>query len=143
MQWIRHLLNLEPKKYGEFYVYALLDPRFDPPEVFYIGKGSHARVFQHEKDTRTLLKKGTKGAMMSMSCKHKRILAILDSGALGGCTQECIPHEILYRTDEEGDAYRVERQYIEEYGLERLTNETYGLTDAAIERTIARRLRPT
>lgn len=135
MQWVRRLFNIEPKKYGEFYVYALLDARFDPPEVFYIGKGVHDRAYQHEKDARNLLKKGTKMAMMSLSCKHKRIIAILDAGLE-------VLVEILYRTDEEGEAYRVERQYIEEYGLEHLTNETYGLSERAIEKLLLRRLSP-
>jgi hypothetical protein len=139
MGWIKNLFHLQPKNYGEYYVYALIDPRFQRP--FYIGKGSKDRGFQHERDMRRLMRKGTPGAMMALSCKHKRILEILDSGVIdSSCTENCIPVEILFRTDEEGEAYRVERHYIAEAGIERLTNETYGLSDKAIDRLINRRL---
>lgn len=32
---------------GSFYVYALLDPRENPPRPFYIGKGSGSRAYAH------------------------------------------------------------------------------------------------
>lgn len=34
---------------GEFYVYGLIDPR--NRKIFYIGKGSNHRVFEHEKES--------------------------------------------------------------------------------------------
>jgi uncharacterized protein len=132
MGGIRNLFGLQPKNYGEYYIYALRDPRTNKP--FYIGKGSHDRMYQHMKDMRRLIKKGTPGSMMALSCKHKRIIEILDAGYAD------IDYEILYQTDEEGAAYRAERQYIADYGLERLTNEVYGLSDRAIDRLIKRRL---
>ncbi len=132
MGWVTRLFGLEPKNYGQYYVYALIDPRNQKP--FYLGKGTKNRMYQHRKEMETLMKKGNPGSMMALSCKHKRILEILDAGYTD------IEYEVLYRTDEEGDAYRAERHYIENYGIERLTNETYGLTDRAIDRLIQRRL---
>ena len=34
---------------GEFYVYGLIDPRSN--QIFYIGKGSGNRVFEHERES--------------------------------------------------------------------------------------------
>ena len=34
---------------GDFYVYALVDPKTD--EIFYVGKGCANRVFNHEKES--------------------------------------------------------------------------------------------
>jgi hypothetical protein len=128
---ILSFFGLQTKNYGEYYVYALIDPRTNVP--FYLGKGSHDRMYQHQRDMERLMRKGTAGAMMALSCKHKRIRDIIRAGYE-------VKYEILYRTDEEGDAYRAERQAISDYGLENLTNETYGLSDRAIERLIRRRV---
>jgi hypothetical protein len=150
---IARLFGLEPKNYGEYYTYALLDPRFNPPRTIYFGKGMKDRVHDHERETRRLLKRGRPGDLMGMSCKEKRILEILNSGVLGGnchtgcaggsragCRTDCIPYEIVEKFDEEGAAYRAERRYIEDIGIENLCNETYGMGDEAIDRLIKRRL---
>ena len=133
MGWFRRTFGLEPKNYGDYYVYGLIDPRDN--KLFYIGKGSKDRMYAHRKEMERLMRKDTRGAKMALSCKHKRILAILNAGYLEGPE-----YEVLYRTDEEGAAYRAERHYIEDYGLENLTNETYGLSDRAIDRLVKRRL---
>jgi len=119
--WVKEFLGLDGQKYGRFYVYELLDPRFQPPRTFYIGKGTEDRMYEHEKETRRLLKRSikSKGAAMAMSCKHKRILEIWDDGYEVG-------HEVVFRTDNEQEAYQVESRRIDHFGLERLTNETYG-----------------
>jgi hypothetical protein len=130
---IARLFGLEPQNFGQYYVYALKDTRFDPPQIFYYGKGSKDRMYAHQKEMERLMKKHTPGAMMALSCKHKRILAILDAGVQVG-------YEVVEEFDEEGASYRAERGYIADYGLERLTNETYGMSDQAIDRLIKRRL---
>ena len=135
LDWVKNRLGLEIKNYGEFYVYGLEDPRYDPPRVFYIGKGSHDRMYFHEQETRRLLKRGTPAAMMAMHCKHKRIVEILDAGF------DHVPVVVLFRTDDESDAFRVERGHIERIGIERLTNETYGYSDKAIARLIRKQQR--
>ena len=37
------------ERMAPFYVYMLLDPRTDPPEPFYVGKGTGARLLSHGK----------------------------------------------------------------------------------------------
>lgn len=118
IDWIRKLLGLKGNPTGLYYVYELKDPRFNPHKVFYVGKGTEDRMYEHEKELRRLLKRGRSGAMR-LSCKHKRILEILDAG-------ESVRYSIIFRTDNEAEAYRVESAYIDRIGLERLTNETYG-----------------
>jgi hypothetical protein len=57
--------------------------------------------------------------MMKMKHKHKVILQIWDAGY-------DIVQAIVWRTDDEEEVYQVESKLINSYGLERLTNATYG-----------------
>lgn len=117
---------------GAYYVYELIDTRFREPVVFYIGEGIGDRVYQHEKDTRSLLVRiaRTPGAAMKLSCKHKRIVEIWDMGYE-------VQYAIVFRSNSRCRALQVEAQYIKQFGLERLTNETYGWSDKAIRRCFA------
>lgn len=121
-EWVKEVLGLDGHKYGKYYVYELRDPRFTPSRTFYVGKGTEGRVYQHEKDMRRLLNRGRAG-IMRLQPKHKRILEILDDGFK-------VEYYILYRTDIEEEAYQVESRRIEHYGLEKLSNETYGYNPA-------------
>lgn len=116
--WVKEVLGLDGHKYGKYYVYELRDSRFKPSRTFYVGKGTEDRLYQHVKDMRRLLKRGRAG-IMRMQPKHKRILEILDDG-------KEVEYYIVFRTDNEEEAYQVESRRIEHYGLEHLTNETYG-----------------
>ncbi len=118
IDWIKGLLGLEHNPTGRYYVYQLIDPRFRFPRIFYLGKGTGDEMTRHDRDMRMLLKKGRGGAM-KLGCKHKRILEIIDDGYEVG-------HEIIFHTDSEEEAYRVEAYYIEKIGLEKLANEQYG-----------------
>lgn len=106
---------------GRYYVYELRYP--DQPEfgwmagrVFYVGKGTQDRVLAHEKETRRILKSGR---MMNLSHKHKVINEIWKAGYN-------VHQVIVYRTDDECDAYMHESSLIRRIGLENLTNATYG-----------------
>jgi len=123
-EWVKEILGLEGQKYGRFYVYELRDPRFSPPRTFYVGKGTADRIYQHEKDMQRLLKRGRAG-VMRLQPKHKRILEIIDDGY-------SVVYAIIFRTDDEEEAYQVESRRIEHYGLEKLTNETYGYNSAKV-----------
>jgi hypothetical protein len=118
----RHGGGREYGKRGRFYVYELADPRFEPPRVFYIGSGEGDRAYQHEKDTRSLVLHP-----MQMKHKHKRILEIWDDG-------KQVQYGILFRSAWRWQAYEVESEYIRRFGLERLSNETYGYSEDAIAR---------
>jgi hypothetical protein len=108
---------------GRYYVYFLRYP--DVPEafgkragkVFYVGKGTGKRVASHEAATRAILKNRR---LMLLKHKHKVILEIWEGGYQ-------VIQQILGRTDSEDTAYQVESFYIDEFGLENLTNATYGL----------------
>lgn len=100
---------------GYYYVYELIDPRTG--STFYVGKGTGNRMYAHAEETRRILKSGR---MMKLSCKHKRILEIWDAGF------EVIYHQ-PHHTDDEERAFQEESKLIKHYGLERLTNETYGV----------------
>lgn len=87
----------------KYYVYELIDPRFDA--IFYVGKGKGSRCEAHEKDAR----KGMPGAKCDM------IREILDSG-------ERIRINRVAHFSDEKEAYEFERRRIEELGIENLTN---------------------
>ena len=122
------LFGYERDKDGPYYVYELIDTRFREPVVFYVGD----RVYQHEKDTRSLLARIARnpGAATKLSCKHKRIIEITDMGYE-------VHYAIVFRSNSRCRALQVEAQYIREFGLERLTNETFGWSDKAIKRCFA------
>lgn len=106
---------------GRYYVYELRYPQEDvfgwmSGKVFYIGKGTRERVLAHEKETRRILKSGR---MMNLKHKHKVIIEIWDAGY-------DVHQVIVYRTDDEYDAYMFESDLIKRVGLERLTNSTFG-----------------
>lgn len=106
---------------GRFYVYELRYPEDDrfgwmSGKVLYVGKGTQDRILAHEKETRRILKSGR---MMELSHKNKVILGIWDAGM-------DVHQVIVYRTDDEYDAYMFESDLIRRIGLENLTNSTYG-----------------
>lgn len=123
-EWVKRIFGFDGHKQGRYYVYELRDPRFSPARTFYVGKGTEDRIYQHVKDMRRLLKRGRAG-IMHMQPKHKRILEIIDDG------YEVI-YVIIFRTDIEEEAYQVESRRIEHYGLEKLSNETYGYNSAKV-----------
>jgi len=88
----------------KFYVYMLLDPRSDPPEPFYIGKGCGNRIFGHLHDA---LETPTE------SDKLARIRAILSQGLE-------VRHVILRHGLEEDQAYELESAFIDY--IDTLTN---------------------
>jgi hypothetical protein len=59
----------------KYYAYELVDSRDGKP--FYVGVGQKHRMFEHEAETQRLL---DSGKYELMSCKHKRIAAILEAG---------------------------------------------------------------
>ena len=91
---------------NKYYVYTLLDPRTN--KVFYIGKGIHNRMYNHEFLVRS-------GKFDSNSAKCKLIKEIIDSG-----------NKIIYNKPfanlSETDAYTKEKELITLYGLSNLTN---------------------
>lgn len=127
MNRLLQFLGIEVPPRGKYYVYELLDVRLPQYtwegvtgmyRTFYVGKGTDDRMYQHKKDMEALLKKGRWG-VMHMLPHHKRILEIIDDG-------DDVKYRIMYRTDNECEAYAVESYLIELYGLEHLSNSTYG-----------------
>ena len=91
----------------EFYVYHLIDPR--SMEVFYVGKGTGNRMYQHESCTIRNREK------YSRTPKEKKICEILDSGKRVKC-------EIVARFNLESDALDEEEYQIALIGIHNLTN---------------------
>jgi hypothetical protein len=93
------------------YVYALADGG----EVFYVGKGRNARMYQHLSDA----KRGAKGP------KADRIRAILARGAE-------VEHRVLGEYDTDVEACEAEVQFIA--SMPGLTNQSRGGEGAHIDR---------
>lgn len=127
--WLEETFEPREKDYhkgGRWYLYEILDPRFDPPFVFYLGKGTGDRMYEHAAFTRRMLKadkdgKIKRGNLMRLQPRHKRLIEIWDAGFTE-------LYRVPYRTNNECDAYRAEAERIEKHGLERLLNEAYGLS---------------
>lgn len=90
-----------------FYVYALVDPRDD--SVFYIGKGTGRRMYQHEKDA--------KRGQARNTAKYSRITEILAAGLRVAC-------RVLAYFQSEADAFAAERSFIAQHAG--LTNANAG-----------------
>lgn len=91
-----------------FYVYALRDPR--DGAVFYVGKGTGNRVFQHAAESL---------ARPNQTDKLERIRAIHTSGAH-------VQYEIVRHGLEEQQAFEVESALIDWIGVHALTNSVDG-----------------
>lgn len=91
---------------GKYYVYELRDP---DGVVFYVGKGSGYRSSSHK----------TKALRGERTHKAEKIRSIV---AKGGDIQV----EVVYRTDDEAEAYRAEVELIARHGRGNLTNHTDG-----------------
>lgn len=91
-----------------FYVYLLVDPRDEV--VFYVGKGTGNRIFDHAQDALQFADTGD---------KLDRIRAIRAEG-------HDVRHELLRFGMNERTAFDVEAAVIDLLGLERLTNVVSG-----------------
>lgn len=99
--------NQRPLK--QYYVYLLIDPR--GTEVFYVGKGTEDRLFQHGKEVE-------RGSVETE--KQKRIKEIHQAG----CKEAKI---VVGRFDTEKEAFAVESTLIHwVYGKNNLTNDQSG-----------------
>lgn len=95
-------LNLKP-----YYVYVLMDPRTD--EVFYVGKGTEQRVYNH-------VTEALDGKESNESDKLKQIEAIFDAG-------ESVRELILARYESEESAFMAEALLMHyAYEIDKLTN---------------------
>ncbi len=91
---------------GKFYVYELRDPE---GKTFYVGKGSGQRLTAHK----------AKALRGEKTHKATKIRAIVAKGGE-------IEPVIVYRTDDEDEAYKMEVKLIARYGRGNLTNHTDG-----------------
>lgn len=94
---------LSPKR---FYVYLLCDPR---DATFYVGKGIGGRMHEHEKEA-------------ERGCECHKCRKIRKIWRLGGQVHK----KIVFRTDDEQEAYDYERHLIDQFGLHNLTNHAPG-----------------
>ncbi len=103
-----------------YYVYLLMDPRYDSP--FYVGKGKGNRAFQHFKEWKA-------GKIVNQE-KFDRIGEIVGCGLTP--LPVCVEDELL-----ESQAFDLEFRLISAIGRDRLSNYAAGaysdLTQAAIK----------
>jgi len=97
---------MRKEKLKKYYVYTLVDPRTN--KVFYIGKGVHNRMYNHEFAVRSNSWDGN-------AEKCKLIKEIIDSG-------NKIIYNKPYSNLSEEDAFTKEKELISKYGLSNLTN---------------------
>lgn len=96
----------------KYYVYFLINP--ETGHIFYVGKGSNKRVYRHVKEAK-------KGIVDNVN-KYNEIMDLLDRGLK--------PIEyIFYYTNDENDAFKVEREIIYRFKNYGLTNISYGVSD--------------
>jgi len=109
-----------------FYVYELVDPRKekeynpagDPSKVsrvFYVGKGQGTRYQDHLQDAQRWNDNGRKGA----SKKNAKIMKIL-------MNKMKFSVNIVFKTENEEEAFEKERELISFYGRDNLVNLTDG-----------------
>lgn len=96
----------------KYYVYHLIDPRDD--SVFYVGKGTGKRCFQHKQDAIAHRNNNIQ--------KENRIREIIKSGS------DVIVEKVFF-TDNEQQAYGREKHDIVEIGMCNLTNASGGKND--------------
>ena len=97
----------------KYYVYYLIDPR--DKKVFYIGKGTKQRMYQHEKDVRAgRLPHGNKSLFI-------HIKEIID-------LNKKIIYAKKFETNNEERAYLKEQEHIRLHGIGNLTNVVGGST---------------
>lgn len=96
----------------KYYVYHLIDPRDD--SVFYVGKGTGNRCFQHMQDAALHRNKNLP--------KELRIRDIEKSGCK-------VVVKKVFHTDNEQQAFVREKSDILEIGIDNLTNLSFGQSD--------------
>jgi hypothetical protein len=96
-----------------YYVYELVDPRND--SVFYVGKGSGNRAYQHEQNVRT----GQPSYRKSNPKLFNKIAKILAADLTVGI-------RIVDSFQDEDAALSREKEQIAHYGLDKLCNLTEG-----------------
>ena len=99
-----------------YYVYALINPETD--QIIYIGKGKGRRMFAHVREV-----KGGNIPRVSLK-KYKALRDLVEAGITPVET-------VLFCTDTEGEAFRLERALISGIGLKNLANSVPGTMCAA------------